>query len=198
MGIGGWMFVAVIAMAIAWVVTMYGVLVSLRNQFWKAFSHIDVQLRRRYDLIPNLVETAKGYIAHERETLDAVIAARASAVQAAQRAAVAPGAVQTMRDLAQAEAELAGALGRLLLVVEAFPRLKANENMLALQDELTSTENRIAFTRQSYNDAVLDYNIRRERFPASLLAIVLAFAPAASLPATQSAGERTPQRVALR
>ena len=192
------MFVAVVVMVIAWVITMYGRLVSLRNGFRSAFTHLDVQLRRRYDLIPNFVETAKGYIAHERETLDAVVAARASAVLAAQRAAAAPGGAPAMRDLAQAEAELAGALRRLLVVAEVSPRLKANENMLALQDELTSTDNRIAFTRQSYNDAVLDYDIRRERFPMSLVALAFAFAPAASLPATQTTGEPRTLRVALR
>jgi|SRR5215813_4681362 len=198
MGIGGWMFVAVVMVVIAWVITVYGRLVSLRNRLQNAFGHIDVQLRRRHDLIPNLVETSKGYIAHERETLDAVIAARASAVQAAQRAAVAPGTAPSMRDLGEAEAELAGAMGRLLVIVEVSQRLKANENMLALQEELTSTENRIAFTRQSYNDAVLDYNIRRERFPTRLVALVFGFAPAASLLATQSTGEPRTLRVALR
>src|SRR5437773_5695968 len=140
-------------------VSNYNRLVELRNRFKNAFSQIDVQLKRRYDLIPNLVETAKGYMAHERQTLDAVIAARSGAVQAAQRAAGAPGGAEAMRGLAQAEAGLAGALGRLFAVVEAYPQLKANENMLAIQEELTSTENRIAFARQGHNDSVMEYNI---------------------------------------
>jgi len=180
------------------VIAMYNGLVTLRNRFRNAFSQIDVQLKRRYDLIPNLVETAKGYMAHERQTLDAVIAARAGAVQAAQRAAGAPGSAEAMRGLAQAEAGLAGALGRLFAVVEAYPQLKANENMLALQEELTSTENRVAFARQGYNDSVMDYNIRRESFPSNLVANLFVFTPAEPLQATESPEERKAPRVSFR
>jgi len=197
MGIGGWIFLAVVVAVVVWVMAMYNGLVTLRNRFRNAFSQIDVQLKRRYDLIPNLVETAKGYMAHERQTLDAVIAARAGAVQAAQRAAGAPGGAEAMRGLAQAEAGLAGALGRLFAVVEAYPQLKANENMLAIQKELTSTENRIAFARQGYNDAVTEYNIRRETFPANLVANLFAFSQAEALQATESPEERKTPRVSF-
>ncbi|HZF03036.1 MAG TPA: LemA family protein [Patescibacteria group bacterium] len=197
MGIGGWIFLAVVVAVVVWVMAMYNGLVTLRNRFRNAFSQIDVQLKRRYDLIPNLVETAKGYMAHERQTLDAVIAARAGAVQAAQRAAGAPGGAEAMRGLAQAEAGLAGALGRLFAVVEAYPQLKANENMLALQEELTSTENRIAFSRQGYNDSVMEYNIRRETFPANLIANLFAFTQAEQLQSTESPEERKTPRVSF-
>jgi LemA protein len=197
MGMGGWIFLAVVVAVVVWVMAMYNGLVTLRNRFRNAFSQIDVQLKRRYDLIPNLVETAKGYMAHERQTLDAVIAARAGAVQAAQRAAGAPGGAEAMRGLAQAEAGLAGALGRLFAVVEAYPQLKANENMLAIQEELTSTENRIAFARQGYNDSVMEYNIRRETFPATLIATLFAFTPAEQLQSTESSEERKTPRVSF-
>jgi len=159
---------------------------------------VEIQLRRRHDLVPNLLETAKGYMAHELPTLDAVIATRSGAVQAALRAAATPGGVEAMRDLARAEAALASALARLFAVAEAYPRLKANENMLALQDELTSTENRIAFTRQGYNDAVMDYNLPRARFPISLVGGLFGFAPAEPLQATESVVERTTAPVASR
>src|SRR5213083_222806 len=198
MGIGGWIFLAVVVAVVVWVMAMYNGLVTLRNRFRNAFSQIDVQLKRRYDLIPNLVETAKGYMAHERQTLDAVIAARSGAVQAAQRAAGAPGVAEAMRGLAQAEAGLAGALGRLFAVVEAYPQLKANETMLALQEELTSTENRVAFARQGYNDTVMEYNIRRERFPANFIATLFAFVPAEPLQATERPEERAAPRVSFR
>jgi LemA protein len=198
MGIGGWIFLAVVVAVVVWVMAMYNGLVTLRNRFRNAFSQIDVQLKRRYDLIPNLVETAKGYMAHERQTLDAVIAARAGAVQAAQRAAGAPGGAEAMRGLAQAEAGLAGALGRLFAVVEAYPQLKANENMLAIQEELTSTENRIAFARQGYNDSIMEYNIRRETFPANLVANLFAFTQAEQLQSTESPEERKTPRVSFR
>jgi len=197
LGIGGWIFLAVVVALVVWVTGMYNGLVTLRNRFRNAFSQIDVQLKRRYDLIPNLVETAKGYMAHERQTLDAVISARAGAVQAAQRAAGAPGSGEAMRGLAQAEAGLAGALGRLFAVVEAYPQLKANENMMAIQEELTSTENRIAFARQGYNDAVMEYNIRRETFPANLVANLFAFSQAEPLQATESPEERKTPRVSF-
>jgi len=149
---------------------IYNRLVSLRNRYENAFSQIDVQLKRRYDLIPNLVETAKGYMEHERETLDAVVSARNQAVAADQRAARKPGDPEAMRDLGGAEGLLTGALGRLFALVENYPDLKANQNMLALQEELGSTENKIAFARQAYNDAVMQYNTRRESFPDVVVA----------------------------
>jgi LemA protein len=196
-GIGGWIFLAVVVVIVLWTVALYNGLVTLRNRFRNAFAQIDVQLKRRYDLIPNLVETAKAYLAHERQTLEAVIAARTGAVQAAQRAAGEPGGAEAMRGLAQAEAGLAGALGRLFALVESYPQLKANENMLALHEELTSTENRIAFARQGYNDSVMEYNIRRETFPASFIASLFAFKQAEQLQATESPEERRTPRVSF-
>jgi LemA protein len=151
-------------------VSIYNGLVTFRNRFKNAYSQIDVQLKRRYDLIPNLVETAKGYLKHERQTLEAVIAARNSAFQAAQKASASPGEMGTMKALAGAEVALGGALGRLMAVVEGYPDLKANQNMMQIQEELSSTENRISFARQAYNDAVMNYNIAREKFPNSLIA----------------------------
>lgn len=198
MGVGGWMFFGVVVGIIVWMTAVYHGLVALRNRCRSAFSQIEVQLRRRYDLIPNLLETVKGYTAHERETLDAVNATRSGAVQAAWRAAAEPGRTETMRDLVQAEVHLAGALRRLVAVVEGYPRLKANENMLAVRAELTSTEHRVAFTRQGYNDAALEYNVRRERFPASLIATLFAFAPAAILPAPDGVQDYSTPRVSAR
>lgn len=152
------------------VVGMYNKLVTLRNRYKNAFAQIDVQLKRRYDLIPNLVETAKGYLKHERETLEAVIAARNQAASAGQAAAANPGDPSAMKSLGSAEGALTGALGRLFAVVEAYPDLKANQNMMALQEELTSTENKIAFSRQAYNDGVTLYNTQRETFPTVIIA----------------------------
>jgi LemA protein len=149
---------------------IYNGLVALRNRYENAFSQIDVQLKRRYDLIPNLVETAKGYIKHERETLEAVIAARNQAYHAEKAAAERPGDPRAIQGLASAEQQLGGALSRLLAVAEAYPDLKANQNMMMLQEELSSTENKVAFTRQGYNDAVMRYNTKREQFPAVLIA----------------------------
>jgi LemA protein len=161
-----------------YVVGAYNRLVTLRNRFKNAYAQIDVQLKRRYDLIPNLVETAKGYLAHERQTLEAVIQARNAAYAANQRAAANPGDAASMKGLSSAEAGLAGALGRLFAVAEAYPDLKANQNMLALQEELTSTENKIAFARQAFNDAVMTYNTTRETFPTNLVAGAFNFGPA--------------------
>ncbi len=157
------------------VVSMYNGLVSLRNRYKNAFSQIDVQLMRRYDLIPNLVETAKGYIKHERETLEAVTQARNLAYSAGKQAAGNPGDAQAMTALSGAEGQLTGALGRLFAVAEAYPDLKANQNMLALQEELSATENKIAFSRQAYNDAVMAYNTQREVFPSSIIASTFNF-----------------------
>jgi len=161
-----------------YVVSSYNRLVGLRNYFKNAFSQIDVQLNRRHDLIPNLVETAKGYMAHERNTLEAVIAARNVAATATARAAQQPGHPEAMKELATAENALTGTLGRLFAVAEAYPDLKANQNMARLMEELSSTENKVAFARQSYNDSAMAYNTARERFPSNLIAGTFNFAPA--------------------
>ena len=156
--------------AIAWVIGAYNKLVALRNRFKNAFSQIDVQLKRRHDLIPNLVETAKGYMTHERGTLEAVIAARNSAVSAGAQAVQQPGDPSAMKNLGQAETTLTASLGRLFMLAEAYPDLKANQTMARLMEELTSTENKIAFARQAYNDSVMTYNTAREVFPTNLIA----------------------------
>ena len=153
-----------------WAIGAFNRLVSLRNRFKNAFAQIDVQLKRRYDLIPNLVETAKGYIKHERGTLEAVIAARNAASAASAQAAQSPGDATAMKQLAGAEAALTGTLGRLFALAEAYPDLKANTTMITLMEELTSTENKVAFSRQAYNDAVMTYNTARESFPTNLIA----------------------------
>jgi LemA protein len=160
-------------------IVIYNTLVTLRNLYKNGYSQIDVQLKRRNDLIPNLVETAKGYLKHERETLDAVVKARNQAVQANQNAAGKPGNSAAMQSLMGAEAELSGVLGRFLAVVENYPDLKANQTMLQLMEELSSTENKIGFARQAYNDAVMEYNIAREKFPNVLIANTLNFKEAA-------------------
>ena len=177
-----------------WVVGLYNGLVTLRNRFKNAFAQIDVQLKRRYDLIPNLVETAKGYLKHERETLEAVIQARNIAASAAKAAAANPADPAALKGLLGAEAGLGGALSRLMVVSEAYPDLKANQNMLRLTEELTSTENKIAFARQAFNDAVMTYNTRRETFPTVLLAGALGFQPA-ELFTVDSPAERVAPKV---
>ena len=197
MGIGGWIFFGVLAALVIWAIAIYNGLVALRNRYKNAFSQIDVQLKRRYDLIPNLVESVKGYMAHERNTLEAVIRARGDAVGAAQRAAAAPGDPGAMRGLAQAEGVLGGALGRLLAVFEQYPELRANQNVLSLQEELTSTENKVAFARQAFNDSVMEYNTRRESFPDTMFAGMFGFQPAELLQSTESAEERRAPRVLL-
>jgi LemA protein len=153
-----------------WIASIYNKLVSLRNRFKNAFSQIEVQLKRRYDLIPNLVETAKAYMSHERETLEAVINARNQAVAGLQAAAADPTNAAAIKQLGSAEGALTGALGRLSVVMEAYPDLKANQNMMQLSEELTSTENKVAFSRQAYNDQVTDYNTYKQTFPPVLLA----------------------------
>jgi len=165
-------------LVVAFVIAIYNKLVQLRNRYKNAFAQIDVQLKRRYDLSPNLVEVAKGYMKHERETLEAVTSARNLAVTAGQAAAANPGDPNAMKGLMGAEAQLGGALSRLLAVAESYPDLKANQNMLSLQEELTSTENKVAFSRQGYNDSVMRYNTQREQFPAVLLAGTFGFGPA--------------------
>jgi LemA protein len=161
-----------------WVVGAYNRLVALRNRFKNAYAQIDVQLKRRYDLIPNLVETAKGYIKHERGTLEAVVAARNAASAANVRAAQNPGDAAAMKDLSGAETALTSTLGRLFAVAEAYPDLKANTTMMALMEELTSTENKVAFARQAYNDSVMAYNTQRETFPTNMVAGPFNFGPA--------------------
>ena len=171
----------------------YNSLVTLRNRYKNGFSQIDVQLKRRYDLIPNLVETAKGYLKHERETLETVISARNSAYAAGAKAAANPGDPKVMRELTGAEAGLSGALGRLFAVAEAYPDLKANQTMLQLSEELTSTENKISFARQAYNDAVMAYNTQREVFPANVLANMFSFASAELFQIQDSAEKAKPR-----
>ena len=198
MGIGGWIALAVLVAAIVFAIAVYNRLVVLRNRFKNAFAQIDVQLKRRYDLIPNLVESVKGYMQHERGTLEAVIAARGAAVSAEGRAAAAPGDPAAMRALAQAEGVLGGALGRLLAVFEAYPDLKANQSVSNLQEELSSTENKVAFARQAYNDSVMEFNTQRETFPDNLFAGLFGFTAAELLQATESAEERQAPKVSFR
>jgi len=194
----GWIALAVIAALGFWAVAIYNGLVALRNRFKNSYAQIDVQLKRRYDLIPNLVEAAKAYLTHERETLESVIAARGAAMGAAQKAAAAPGDAAAMQGLAQAEGVLGGALGRLMAVFEAYPDLKANQNILQVQEELTSTENKIAFARQGYNDSVMEYNTKRESFPDTIFAGIFGFTAATLLEATESAEERKAPKVSFK
>ena len=172
-------FIVVVGLfLVIFVIGAYNSLVTLRNRYKNAYSQIDVQLKRRYDLIPNLVETAKGYLAHERGTLEAVIAARNAAVTANIRAAQNPGDTSAMKEISSAESALSGVMGRLFALAEAYPDLKANTTMLSLMEELTSTENKVSFARQAYNDAVMAYNTRREVFPTNLIAGPFNFGPA--------------------
>jgi LemA protein len=172
-------FIVVVGLfLVIFVIGAYNSLVTLRNRYKNAYSQIDVQLKRRYDLIPNLVETAKGYLAHERGTLEAVIAARNAAVTANTRAAQNPGDTSAMKEISSAESALSGVMGRLFALAEAYPNLKANTTMLSLMEELTSTENKVSFARQAYNDAVMAYNTRREVFPTNLIAGPFNFGPA--------------------
>jgi LemA protein len=187
----------IVVVLIVMCVGLYNSLVTLRNRFKNAFSQIDVQLKRRYDLIPNLVETVKGYMTHERETLDAVIQARSNAMSASDRAAGNPGDPAAMKMLASAEGLLSGALGRIFALSESYPDLKANQNMLALQEELGSTENRIAFARQAFNDAVTAYNIAREKFPNSIIATMFNFTAAELLESTETPEERKAPKVSF-
>ncbi len=168
----------IVVVLVFWVVGIYNTLVALRNRFKNAFAQIDVQLKRRYDLIPNLVEVAKGYMKHERETLEAVIKARNIALAAAQGAAANPADANAMKGLVAAESGLAGAMSRLMVVQEKYPELKANQNMMQLTEELTSTENKVSFARQAYNDVVMTYNTTRETFPNVIFAGMFGFLPA--------------------
>lgn len=178
------------------VMGQYNKLIGLRNRYMNAFAQIDVQLKRRYDLIPNLVETAKGYMKHERETLEAVIEARNQASRVEQRVSANPGDAAAMRDLMGAEQVLTGSLGRLFALSEAYPDLKANRNMAQLQEELASTENKVAFARQGYNDSVMRYNTARESFPTNILAGMFNFEPAASW-VIEAPEERSAPRVSF-
>ena len=171
----------VLAVLVLWFVSIYNSLVHLRNYVDNAWAQIDVQLKRRHDLIPNLIETVKGYMGHERETLEAVIAARSAAQSGLAAAKAHPGDEAAMAQLAASQGQLNGVLGRLMAVAEAYPDLKANQNMMQLTEELSSTENRVAFARQAYNDAVMAYNNKREVFPSSVVAGAFNFAPAALL-----------------
>jgi LemA protein len=179
----------IVLLLVFWLIAVYNGLVVGRNRFKNAFAQIDVQLKRRYDLIPNLVEAVKGYMGHERETLEAVIKARNSAFSASQKVAADPGNAGAVKELNQAESQLGGVLGRLFALSEAYPDLKANQNMLALQEELTSTENKISFARQAFNDAATTYNNQRGVFPAVLVANTLGFTPAELLQAEEAARE---------
>lgn len=187
----------IIAVIVFWVIGVYNRLVSLRNRFKNAFAQIDVQLKRRYDLIPNLVEVAKGYMKHERETLEAVIAARNQAVTANSKAVVDPSDAASVQQLAAAEGTLTASLGKMFALSEAYPDLKANENMIQLTEELTSTENKIAFARQAYNDSVMQYNTGIEQFPGSVIAHSFGFKAGELLQATESAEERKAVKVSF-
>ena len=188
---------AIVVVLALWAMGIYNGLVTGRNAFKNAFAQIDVQLQRRFDLIPNLVETVKGYITHERETLEAVTAARTAAMSGLAAAKASPGDPAAMAELASSQGVLNGALGRLMAVAEAYPDLKANQNMMQLSEELTSTENKVAFARQAFNDAVMAYNNRREVFPSSVVAGMFQFAPAALLeiPAADQAQVRAAPKV---
>ena len=189
--------IAVVAVLMFWAVGAYNRLVRLKNTIANAFGQIDVQLKRRYDLIPNLVEAAKKYLSHERETLEAVINARNQAKSASDAARSRPANALAVTTLAVAEQALSSSLGQLFALNEAYPELKADQTIRDLSEELTSTENKVTFARQAFNDAVLDYNNAQGQFPAVLVARVFSFVPAAMLQATESADERKPVRIAM-
>ncbi|MGH8616264.1 MAG: LemA family protein [Burkholderiales bacterium] len=190
------LLIAIAVVLAAWAILGYNALVRLRNRFVNAFAQIDVQLKRRFDLIPNLVETARGYLKHERETLESVTRARAAAVSASEKAAANPRSAEAIRQLAAEDAGLSGALQRLFALVESYPDLKADKTIASLSEELTSTENKVAFARQAYNDAVLRYNTAIQIFPSNLLAAIFSFREASSFQ-TERPEERQPVRVSL-
>lgn len=197
MSVSTWSALAVVAVIALWAVAVYNRLVQKRNRIANAFSQIDVQLKRRHDLVPNLVEVAKRYLAHEASTLEAVTRARAAAVGAAASARIRPADAGAVSTLAMAEEVLGASMGRLMAVAERYPELKADATMQSLSEELTSTENRIGFARQAYNDEVLVYNDEAGQFPGGIVARLFNFAPAAMLQSTQSAQEREAPRVAF-
>jgi LemA protein len=189
----GWIFLGVVILLLGFVVGLYNRLVTLRNRVKNAFAQIDVQLTRRHDLIPNLVEAVKGYIKHERETLEAVIQARNVAMAGLKAVEANPTDARAMQQLGGAETALTGALSRLMVVAEAYPDLKANQNMMQLTEELSSTENRVAFSRQGYNDSVMDYNNACEMFPSGVIANLFRFKPAAMLEIEDAAKRAVPK-----
>ena len=191
--IAGLIFLGLIVVVLFWGVSIYNGLIRARRGFENAFAQIDVQLTRRYDLIPNLVEVAKGYMAHEKDTLEAVIKARNAAVSGLKAAHGAPGDAAAMQSLATSEGALSGALGRLFALSEAYPDLKANQNMMQLSEELTSTENKVAFSRQAFNDSVTGYNVHRETFPNNIIAGFFNFKEAAVLKIEDEAKRVAPQ-----
>ena len=192
-----WIVLGILACIAVWAVVMYNALVQRRNRIANAFGQIDVQLKRRYDLIPNLVEVAKRYLAHEATTLQAVASARGAAITAAAAARAHPADAQAVQGLAAAEQVLGGSMGRLMAVVESYPELKADATMRSLGEELTSTENRIGFARQAYNDEVLAFNDAATQFPGKVVAGFFGMQPAAMLQSTQSAEERQAPREAF-
>lgn len=188
-----WIVLGIIVLLVMFVIGIYNGLITARNGYKNAFAQIDVQLTRRHDLIPNLVETAKGYLAHERNTLEAVITARNAAVSGLKAAAANPGDAAAVQNLASTENALSGALGRLFALAEAYPDLKANRNMMQLSEELTTTENKVAFARQAFNDAVMGYNNRREMFPNSVIAGMFNFQAAQLLEIESPAKREVPK-----
>lgn len=195
MSMTAWVVWGMLAAVAIWAIAAYNRLVQLRNRIANAFGQIDVQLKRRHDLVPNLVEVARGYLQHEAATLEAVIQARSQAQNAAKTARGAPGSADALGALAVAEGALGGSLGRLMVVAEAYPELKADATMQSLSEELTSTENRLGFARQAYNDEVLDFNNDAAQFPTLLVARLLGFAPAPMLEATRNEAERAAPKV---
>ena len=191
------MMICAVALLIFWAVGAYNRLIRLKNTIANAFGQIDVQLKRRYDLVPNLVEAAKKYLSHEKETLEAVIAARNQAKSANDAARAKPTSALAVSTLAVAEQALSSSLGQLFALNEAYPDLKGDKTIQALSEELTSTENKVTFARQAFNDAVLEYNNAQGQFPALLIAKLFSFSPSAMLQATQSAEERSTIRIAL-
>jgi len=189
----GWILLLIVVFVVIALISIYNGLVTSRNGYKNAFAQIDVQLTRRYDLIPNLVEIAKGYLKHERETLEAVIQARNQAYSGLKAAASNPGDPAAVQQLSGADAQLTGALGRLFAVAESYPDLKANQNMMQLSEELTSTENKVSFARQAYNDAVMSYNNKREVFPSSVVAGMFNFAPAQLLDIAKPEAREAPK-----
>ncbi len=192
-----WVLIIIIAAVAFYFVGIYNKLIALRNLYLNAFKQIDVQLKRRYDLIPNLVESAKGYLAHERGTLEAVIKARNTAFDASKIAAASPGNASAMAGLNQAEGALSGLLSKLLAVVESYPDLKANKTISDLMEELTSTENKISFARQAYNDAVMIYNTKREQFPDNVISSTFNFQEASLLEVIEKPEERQAPKVSF-